>query len=367
MTDLDKRTWWKALDPTWKRLFKLTLDINHNPSDEELTAILELDAIDCSNSRIISVDPLQYLTQLRKVNLSKTKIRSLEKLRPLQLLDEVDISRTEITSLEPLKECAGLWSLKCSQTPVESLNGLEEMQELSYLDCSETQVSSLAPLLGLARLKQINCHLSQVNEAGDVQQLAAAGVEVIYSLTPLDYEEITARLAKETIVEADDFDPADRDYMFEEAARVIVTHQQGSTSLLQRRLKLGYNRAGRLIDQLEYAGIVGPFDGSKAREVLIPDEYSLERLLNSLHNPQEQLESIQSQVAEPIPPRVKLEEVLAVPQVQSELLAAPAQVNSHAPITPIVTPISLKQPSIRGSARVGTEIPVKPICLPKKG
>ena len=81
---------------------------------------------------------------------------------------------------------------------------------------------------------------------------------------------------------ADDFDPADRDSMFEDAARVIVTHQQGSTSLIQRKLKLGYNRAGRLIDQLENAGIVGPFEGSKAREVLIPDEYSLEQLLTTL-------------------------------------------------------------------------------------
>jgi S-DNA-T family DNA segregation ATPase FtsK/SpoIIIE len=82
---------------------------------------------------------------------------------------------------------------------------------------------------------------------------------------------------------SEDFDPASRDSMFEEAARVIVTHQQGSTSLLQRRLKLGYNRAGRLIDQLEHAGVVGPFEGSKAREVLIPDEYSLEQLLNNLN------------------------------------------------------------------------------------
>jgi S-DNA-T family DNA segregation ATPase FtsK/SpoIIIE len=80
----------------------------------------------------------------------------------------------------------------------------------------------------------------------------------------------------------EDMDPSQRDSMFEEAARVIVTHQQGSTSLLQRRLKLGYNRAGRLIDQLEHAGVVGPFEGSKAREVLIPDEYSLEQLLNTL-------------------------------------------------------------------------------------
>jgi DNA segregation ATPase FtsK/SpoIIIE, S-DNA-T family len=79
-----------------------------------------------------------------------------------------------------------------------------------------------------------------------------------------------------------ELDPSDRDPLFDEAARVIVAHQQGSTSLLQRRLKLGYNRAGRLIDQLERAGIVGPFEGSKARDVLIRDEYSLEQLLKGL-------------------------------------------------------------------------------------
>jgi len=78
-------------------------------------------------------------------------------------------------------------------------------------------------------------------------------------------------------------DLADRDSMFEEAARLIVRHQQGSTSLIQRKLKLGYNRAGRLIDQLEAAGIVGPFEGSKAREVLITDEYSLEQKLNEIY------------------------------------------------------------------------------------
>jgi hypothetical protein len=68
------------------------------------------------------------------------------------------------------------------------------------------------------------------------------------------------------------------------AARLIVMHQQGSTSLIQRKLKLGYNRAGRIIDQLEAAGIVGPFEGSKAREVLYPDEYSLEQFLNEMNN-----------------------------------------------------------------------------------
>jgi S-DNA-T family DNA segregation ATPase FtsK/SpoIIIE len=79
-----------------------------------------------------------------------------------------------------------------------------------------------------------------------------------------------------------DIDLSDRDDMFEEAARLIVQHQQGSTSLIQRKLKLGYNRAGRLIDQLEAAGVVGPFEGSKAREVLIQDQYALEQLLRDL-------------------------------------------------------------------------------------
>ncbi|MEQ9424996.1 MAG: DNA translocase FtsK 4TM domain-containing protein [Cyclobacteriaceae bacterium] len=77
-------------------------------------------------------------------------------------------------------------------------------------------------------------------------------------------------------------DLSERDALFDEAARLIVSHQQGSTSLIQRKMKLGYNRAGRLIDQLEAAGIVGAFEGSKAREVLVQDEYSLEQLLNSL-------------------------------------------------------------------------------------
>lgn len=77
-------------------------------------------------------------------------------------------------------------------------------------------------------------------------------------------------------------DLSDRDALFADAARLIVIHQQGSTSLIQRKMKLGYNRAGRLIDQLEAAGIVGPFEGSKAREVLIPDEHSLEQLLSEI-------------------------------------------------------------------------------------
>lgn len=80
------------------------------------------------------------------------------------------------------------------------------------------------------------------------------------------------------------FDPNEKDALFEDAARIIVSTQQGSTSMLQRQLKLGYNRAGRIMDQLEASGIVGGFNGAKAREVLISDLHSLEQFLEDLRS-----------------------------------------------------------------------------------
>lgn len=84
----------------------------------------------------------------------------------------------------------------------------------------------------------------------------------------------------EDTIKDTEFDPGKRDEMFEDAARLVVQTQQGSTSLIQRKFSIGYNRAGRIMDQLEAAGVVGPFEGSKARQVLFPDEYSLEQFLN---------------------------------------------------------------------------------------
>lgn len=88
-------------------------------------------------------------------------------------------------------------------------------------------------------------------------------------------------------METTDIDPQQKDSLFKEAARVVVLHQQGSTSLIQRKLSIGYNRAGRIIDQLEAANIVGHFEGSKARKVLIVDEYALEQYLNDLDKEQD--------------------------------------------------------------------------------
>jgi S-DNA-T family DNA segregation ATPase FtsK/SpoIIIE len=79
-------------------------------------------------------------------------------------------------------------------------------------------------------------------------------------------------------------DLSNRDPLFEESARLIVLHQQASTSLIQRKLAIGYNRAGRIMDQLEVAGIAGPLDGNKGRQVLIMDEYALEQKLNMMRN-----------------------------------------------------------------------------------
>jgi DNA segregation ATPase FtsK/SpoIIIE, S-DNA-T family len=85
--------------------------------------------------------------------------------------------------------------------------------------------------------------------------------------------------------ESDDSNTVDlrnRDDFFDEAARIVVMNQTGSTSAIQRKFSIGYNRAGRIMDQLEAAGIVGQNEGSKARQVLLQDEYALEQLLKGL-------------------------------------------------------------------------------------
>jgi len=89
-------------------------------------------------------------------------------------------------------------------------------------------------------------------------------------------------VAEENEAGIGEVDTKDRDALFEEAARLVVSSQQGSTSSIQRKFSIGYNRAGRIMDQLEALGIVGPYQGSKPRQVLYPDEYSLEQFLNSL-------------------------------------------------------------------------------------
>ena len=123
---------------------------------------------------------------------------------------------------------------------------------------------------------RLQCGFVDTHEVEEVVDFVAAqrGYPEAYQLPEYKEEDEQA--------DRGDFDPNERDDLFEDAARIIVQHQQGSTSLLQRRLKLGYNRAGRLMDQMESAGIVGPNVGSKAREVNYKTEMDLEQYLTNM-------------------------------------------------------------------------------------
>ncbi|MFH0866058.1 MAG: DNA translocase FtsK [Bacteroidota bacterium] len=124
-------------------------------------------------------------------------------------------------------------------------------------------------------LIRLQCAFVDIHEVEKITEFIGEqrGFPNVYSLP--EYNEDNGEEVK-------NLDPSEKDELFAEAARIIVTHQQGSTSLLQRKLKLGYNRAGRIVDQLEASGIIGSFEGSKAREVKIKDLESLEQFLKSI-------------------------------------------------------------------------------------
>ncbi|GAB2784972.1 DNA translocase FtsK [Rhabdobacter roseus] len=123
---------------------------------------------------------------------------------------------------------------------------------------------------------RLQCPFIDTREIEDVCDFIGSqrGYESAYALPEYEGDEASEGRAE---LDAEDFDP-----LLGEAARLLVAHQQGSTSLIQRKMKLGYNRAGRIVDQLEITGIVGPFTGSKARDVLFHDLESLEQHLRSL-------------------------------------------------------------------------------------
>ena len=125
---------------------------------------------------------------------------------------------------------------------------------------------------------RVQCALVSTNEIEDIVKYISeqAGFETAYELPEVFDEGQGSGNGS--------VDLSNRDPLFEEAARLIVLQQQGSTSLIQRKFAIGYNRAGRLMDQMEAAGIVGAFEGNKGRQVLITDEYALEQKLNMMQN-----------------------------------------------------------------------------------
>ncbi len=132
-------------------------------------------------------------------------------------------------------------------------------------------------ITGSSEPTRVQCAFVDTPEVEDIVDYI--GTQVAYPTAYL-LPEYVGEGGDSSVVEV--IDLSKRDPLFDDAARLVVIQQQGSTSLIQRKFSIGYNRAGRVMDQLEAAGIVGPFEGSKARQVLIPDEYSLEQILNSL-------------------------------------------------------------------------------------
>jgi len=257
--------WWRVLDVTWKRIFKQIIDINHNPDIDEIKEILNIESVDCSKSYIVSLEPLQYLKKLRKLNCSSTNIISLEKIRGLTLIDELDISNTKVKSLKPISNFNNLWILKCDNTLIENIQGVEGLNALEYFYCSGTLIENIEPLVNLNNLKIVDCSNTKLRNI----EILKNNPDIYYDGTP--YSEYEALLNERK----------QKDSFFEEAAKLAVQEQKMSTSLIQRKLKLGYNRAGRIIDQLEAAKIIGPFNGISGREVLIKDMTDLNIFLRS--------------------------------------------------------------------------------------
>lgn len=277
---MDLELWWKELSTSWKNVFKSELDIDRSPNHSELELLLDLKRIDCSDVAITSIEPLSVLRDLRILICRNTKIKHLDKVIVHSNLEELDCSRTKIYSLLPLTELRNLKKLDCSHTSIQSLDGLQESELLEEVLCTSTEVSSIEPLRHSSNLKYLNIVRTEVSDIDPVVSLLdTEQLKLLADGSPANDSIFSYYLSKE-ISASKVLDIGNRDELFEDCARLIVQSQSGSTSNLQRRLNLGYNRAGRIMDQIEAAGIVGPANfGNRPREVYVKTEAELEAYL----------------------------------------------------------------------------------------
>ena len=202
---------------------------------------------------------------------------------------------TPIARLAQLARAIGIHLIVATQRPsVDVITGLIKANfpaRVAFRVTSSTDSRTIMDSKGAEQLIGMGDML--ISTGSDLSRLQCAFIDTPEVDAICDYigsqrAYPEAHLLPEYVGEAEvsngDINLDERDVLFDDAARVVVKHQQGSTSMIQRRLKLGYNRAGRIIDELEVAGIVGPFEGSKARQVLVHDEMALEELLNELNN-----------------------------------------------------------------------------------
>jgi Leucine-rich repeat (LRR) protein len=267
--------WWKELSSSWKNIFKSELDIDKNPSLSDLKRLICFQRIDCSSTAITSLEPLSVFQYLKILICSNTSIKHLDKIASHSKIEEIDCSKTKIFSLLPLVEMKSLKKLDCSYTKIQSLDGLQELAQLEKLSCISTAISSIEPIRHSSKLSYLNIAKTNVNSIDPVIPLLETEQLIFLAQhSPADtiYESFISK--KEEDLRRVDI--GNRDELFEVCARLIVQTQSGSTSNLQRRLNLGYNRAGRIMDQIEAAGIIGPAKGSSPREVYIKTEAELE-------------------------------------------------------------------------------------------
>jgi len=172
------REWWNQLDGEWKRILKRSIGIVRQPNDRELEKILTFQELDCSNTQIRSLEPLQSLMNLRKLECYKTQIRSLLPLQNLKNLQEVDCWSTQINNLAPLQDLTNLQSLNCNETQIQSLEPLQNLVNLRKLSCTGTQIQSLAPLQNLVNLQSLSCGENQIRSLAPLRRLT--NLQVLY-------------------------------------------------------------------------------------------------------------------------------------------------------------------------------------------
>lgn len=160
----DKKKWFNSLDYTWKRILKQSIDINSAPTEDQLDDILNLVEVDCSNSSVLSIEPLIHFRKLEKLICKKTKIKTLEKLENNTRLQYLDISNTEVSNLDFLRNFPALTYLDISNTKVTSLNGIANCESLEYLYLNKTFIDDLTPLKYCKNLYSVEINGTQVSD-----------------------------------------------------------------------------------------------------------------------------------------------------------------------------------------------------------
>jgi S-DNA-T family DNA segregation ATPase FtsK/SpoIIIE len=205
----------------------------------------------------------------------------IDELADLMLMVPQEIE-TAVTKLAQMARAVGIHLVVATQRPsVDVITGVIKANfpcRIAFKVASKTDSRTILDRNGAERLLGKGDMLFLPPATSEPIRLHGAFVSNEDSRKMVEFLKTQSHLASPAFsletIEHHDFVPVDqRDELFEDAARIVITHQQGSVSLLQRRLKVGYSRAARLIDFLEEAGIVGPFEGSKARQVLVDESY----------------------------------------------------------------------------------------------